>query len=464
MAYIKSNKNQNWLLPLSIMEMIPKNHICFLVENFVDSLNFKNFDMVNEGVGHPSYPPRIIMKILIQGMLGRERSSRKLAKACHENFVFMFLAEKLSPTYRTIAKFRKNNTNFLKESFRKTVEFASKNNLIDLSFISIDGSMLKANASKKRTVKKEGLDILDKAIDKMIKDDIALDELEDELYGDNPNDGLTGLDKKDIKRIVNEYRDKEKAKKQVDKARKELEKNNLKKVSLSDPECRQMQTKKGFSEPSYNVQLSVSANQIILANDVCQDGHDAHQFIPKIENVKENIELLKDTKVGLDCGYSDAINIKYAEDNDIDLYVPSRALAQKLDGKEETLNHDNYEYDCEKNEIIADGIRYPYHHSYLRKNTGKKILVYQIKGAKLRKQVPEFFRERLRMKEKMETEEAKKIYNLRKTTVEPVFGNLKQNLGVREFLSKGLKLVKNEFNIVCIAHNLKKIRIRSNLI
>jgi len=461
MAYIKSNKDQNWLLPLSIKDMIPKDHICFLVEDFVDSLNFSNFDMINDGVGHPAYPPRIIMKILIQGMLGKERSSRKLAKACHENFVFMYLAEKVNPTYRTIARFRKDNPIFLKGSFRKTVEFASKNNMIDLNFISIDGSMIKANASKKRTVKKEGLDILDKAIDKMIQDDIEQDEKEDELYGDNANDGLTGMDRRDIKRIINEYRDKEKAKKQVKKARSELEKNNLKKVSLSDPDCRFMQNKKKYTEPSYNVQLSVSKNQIILANDVCQDGHDVHQFIPQIEQVKESLTLNNNTKVSLDCGYSDGINIKFAEDNGIDLYVPSRAQAQKFDNKECSLNHDNYEFDSKTNELISDGKRYDYRGFYTRK-CGRKIKTFYSKKLKKKKDVPFHFQERLRMKEKMNTKEAREIYEVRKTTVEPVFGHIKQNLGVREFLTRGLKLVKSEFNIVCIAHNLKKIWLMNN--
>ena len=71
--------------------------------------------------------------------------------------------------------------------------------------------------------------------------------------------------------------------------------------------------------------------------------------------------------------------------------------------------------------------------------------------------VPFLFRERLRMKEKMETKEAKEVYDLRKITVEPVYGNLKQNLGFREFLLKGLEKVKTEFNLACIAHNLQKI-------
>jgi len=459
MAYIASNKNQNWLMPLSIKDMIPKDHICFLVENFVESLDFTNFDMIYEGAGHPAYHPRIIMKVLTYGMLCKTRSSRKLAKATKENFVFMYLSEKVNPDFRTINRFRKENPEFVKNAFKKTVELASENKLIDLSFISIDGSTLKAYAGSKRYFDKKGLDKLDKAIDKMIEEDIALDELEDRLFGDNANDGLTGIDKRDIKRIVREFnqsKDKKKIKKNIQKAKNELEKYSLKKVSISDPESRAMQTKKRFSELSYNTQLSVSRNQIIVANDITQDKHDANQFIPQMENLKQNIELRKETKIGLDCGYSDGINIKYAEEEGIDMYVPSRARAQKLDGKEESLNHDNYIYDKKKDAIFCDGHWFRRSGYYERKD-GKKICTFYCKELKKKKDVPYYFQERLRMKEKMETKEAKRIYGLRKITVEPVYGNLKENLGFRGFLLRGLEKVKIEFNLVCIAHNLQKI-------
>src|SRR3989344_8230972 len=102
---------------------------------------------------------------------------------------------------------------------------------------------------------------------------------------------------------------------------------------------------------------SVVLNQIIVANDVCQDGHDAYQFIPQMKNVRENIELTKKTKVGVDCGYSDGINIRFAEEEKIDLYVPSRAQAQEFDGKEQSLNHDKYEYDWKKDELIVGKTR-----------------------------------------------------------------------------------------------------------
>src|SRR3989338_4386037 len=107
MTYIASKKDQNWLIPQSIKEVIPKEHICFFVEEFVESLDFTNFDLIYAGAGHPAYHPRILMKVLIQGMLSRIRSSRKLAAATRESFIFMYLAEKVNPDFRTIARFRK---------------------------------------------------------------------------------------------------------------------------------------------------------------------------------------------------------------------------------------------------------------------------------------------------------------------------------------------------------------------
>mgnify|MGYP001558798979 CR=1 FL=1 len=458
MAYIQSYKDQNWLLPLSIKEMIPKDHICFLVEEFVEKLDFSKFDMIYDGAGHPAYHPRIVMKILITGMLSRTRSSRKLAKACRENLIFMYLAEKVQPDFRTIARFRKENADFVKDSFKKTVVLASENKLIDLSFICLDGTMLKANASKKLYFNKQGLDKLGKAIDKMIQEDIELDEIEEQIFGDK-EEGLTGVDERDLKKIVREYnakKDKEKVKENIEKSKNELVKNKLKKVSLSDPDSRMMQNKKRFTEPSYNAQISVSKNQIIIANDVCQDGHDAHQFIPQMNNVKENIKLGKDTKIGVDCGYSDGNNIKFAEKSNLDLYVPSRAQAQEFDGKEQSLNHDKYEYDSKRNELIVGKERFRFRGIYTRKD-GKKVISYYNEKLKKKKDVPFYFRERLRMKEKMETLEARRIYRLRKTSVEPVIGNIKENLGFREFLLRGLEKVKIELNLACIAHNLKKI-------
>lgn len=152
----------------------------------------------------------------------------------------MYLSEKVSPDFRTISRFRKDNPEFVKNTFNETVKFADEHKLVDLSFISIDGSMLKANASKKKYFDKKGLDKLDKAIDKMVEEDIKIDELDEELFGDR-EEGLTGVDERDLRRLVREYKEsenKKNIKKNVKKAKGELEKYFLKKVSISDPECR----------------------------------------------------------------------------------------------------------------------------------------------------------------------------------------------------------------------------------
>jgi transposase len=460
MVYISSYKDQNWLIPQSIKDIIPDNHICFFVEEFVDSLDFSKFDMISEGPGHPSYHPRIIMKIIIQGMLCNERKSRKLASACRENFVFMYLAEKVQPYYRTIARFRENNLVFIKESFKETVNLAAKNDLIDLSLLCIDGTTLKANASKRKYVNENQLNFLDSIIEKMIEEDISLDKLDKEMEASEEN--LTKLDKKNLKNIVREYKkckNKGALKEKALKAREELSKEkDLKSVSLSDSESRMMHTKEGTTSPSYNAQFGVdSKNQIILSNDVCQDRNDAHQFIPQMRNIKENITLKEDTKVAVDCAYGNGINLKFSEDEHLDMYVPNKAQAQKLDEREESLKLDEYEYDEEKNEVILRGIRLKQNSFFRRSRDGKGFFCFKSEDGKIVKQVPEFFKERLRMKKKIETNEGKSIYRKRKTIVEPVIGNIKENLGFRRFYLRGLEKVKIELNLISITHNLKKI-------
>lgn len=460
MTYINSYKNQDWLLPTSIKQMISDKHICFFVEEFVESLDYSKFDMIYDGAGHPAYHPRIIMKIIIQGMLSKERSSRKLSSACRENLVFMYLAEKVQPNFRTIARFRENNGKFIKEVFKETVNLASENGLVDLNMICTDGSKIKANSSKKMCLKKEQLEKLDSIIDKMIEEDIQQDEIDKEIYGEK-EENITDIEIKNLKGIVRSYRevkDKEKLKEKCKKAIEEFDKDaKIKRVSLSDPECRMMKNKKGNYELDYNVQFTVdSKNQIIVANDVCQDRDDSHQLQPQIKNVRENVELKEDTKVAVDCNYNNGENLKFLEEENLDGYTPNISQTRELDDRKPTVKQDDYEYDEKKDEIILKGVRLKFHTMW--KNDGeRKQRWYKSEDGKIVKRVPEFFRERLRMKKKMETEKGKQIYGLRKTIVEPVIGNIKYNMGFTEFLIRGLDGAKLELNIVSIAHNLKKI-------
>ncbi len=147
MVYIKSQKGQDWLLPPNIEDMIPKDHICFLVESFVETMNFSSFDEKYTGAGHPAYHPRIILKLLVVGMLDKIRSSRMLARNARENVVYMYLAEKLNPDFRTLSDFRKNNPELIKNTFKHTVILAKQEGMLDLSNLATDGTKIKANAA-----------------------------------------------------------------------------------------------------------------------------------------------------------------------------------------------------------------------------------------------------------------------------------------------------------------------------
>src|SRR3972149_5566483 len=145
MAYIQSYKGQSWLLPPSIEDLIPDDHICFLVESLVDSLDYSSFDIRYSGAGHPAYQPRIPLKLVIMGVLDRVRSSRRLARNARENVVYMYLSEKLAPDFRTISDFRKDNPDIVKEALRHTVTLAREEGLLDVTHLSTDGTKKRTN-------------------------------------------------------------------------------------------------------------------------------------------------------------------------------------------------------------------------------------------------------------------------------------------------------------------------------
>jgi transposase len=109
MAYIQSQSGQSWLLPPSLEDLIPEDHICYLIESLVDSLDYSLFDIRYSGAGYPAYHPRVLLKLLIMGVLDRVRSSRRLARNARDNVGYMYLSEKLTPDFRTISDFRKDN-------------------------------------------------------------------------------------------------------------------------------------------------------------------------------------------------------------------------------------------------------------------------------------------------------------------------------------------------------------------
>jgi len=480
MAYIQSYKDQSWLLPPSIEDLIPEDHICYLVEGLVESMDFQAFDIKYAGAGHPAYHPRVLLKILVMGVMDRVRSSRRLAKNARENIVYIYLSEKLTPDFRTISDFRKDNPELIKETFRYTVELGKQEGLLDLSHLSTDGSKIKANASNKRVLTGEELEFLLRFIDEELEEWAKQDTKENEMFGGLRGfDQLPGKSKKAVQKAAQYYVRKlkergdifkEEIKDKLERAQDESRESGSKQTSITDPGSRFIKNGKGRIELSYNAQITVDNRGFILSSDVCQDATDTEQLKPQVLQVEENVgPLFEGVAWSFDAGYFESTNIKFLLDRKIDGYIP--------ENKNKSVNpydKSRFRYDTERGEYICpEKKRLGFLGEHFDKQKNKAIRVYQGEGCagckvqsnctqrkdgiRYIKDFP-YKAERSNMRDKMKTPGAKKFYALRSRTVEPVFGDIKENKGLHSFLTRGLEGVKIEFNLACIASNLKKIK------
>lgn len=474
MVFYKDMRNQNWLFPPSILDLIPENHICFLVDEVIESMDFSDIEKRYQGPGHPAYHPKIMLKLLIMAAIDGVRSSRKIARMARENVVYMFLAGMLKPDFRTISDFRKNNADLISQVFKKVIDYARDAGLIKLGHVSIDGTKIRANASNEKWLKRDEVKLLERILEE-IKEGIRVDEEEDKEYGES--DGYE-MDEKAMEKL-RELRRKRKEKlekilkEDPDKLKDKIEKmkeSKASKVSITDPECRFMRLK-GF-EFCYNAQISIdSETGIIVARDVVSDNVDYHQLIPQLEQVKANVGKYPD-EVSADNGYYSGKNLMYLFEKGIDAYIPDEntAISDK-GGKAKDYQKERLRYNAEGDYFECEHGKITFRYKTYDKSRNREVWIYKgenckacpvqkecVKNRSGVKVVKCFFPEKIRaeMLNKMRSDEGKKKYRLRKK-LEKVFGHIKHNLGLRQFLTRGLERVRIEFDLACIAYNLRRI-------
>jgi transposase len=482
-AYIKTLKGQDYLLPPRITDLFPADHVAYLVEQITDNLDYSEFDVMYSGPGGPAYHPRVNLKLLLMAHIDGIRSSRKIAKNACENVVYIHLAEKVSPDFRTISDFRKNNPKLVKRVFVSVGRFAHKHGLLDLSHLMIDGTTIKASANNDKHIKKHFIDIFEKYIDKVIKEGIKVDEEEDKLYGERgfhqmPEE-FNDSEKRErvVKEIAREINEavKESNTAKVEEIKEELlnlkqvmEKKGINKYSLVDSDSRFMRAKKGHIELSYNAQVITDKNGFILANDIVQDCDDRHQLLPGINLAEQNFGPLPEgTKVVTDGLYMSKDITKV--DPKFDVYMPTYGMQKISQNKFDNLNFKYDEerdvYICPENKILTPGRknnnkRYGYTRTYKCHDCPscpfKNQCVQKNKMYKTILSLPHSIHVN-RIKAKMQTPEGKETYRLRDKSVETAIGDLKHNKKFTEFLLRGLPNVKIEFNLACTARNLIRI-------
>jgi len=476
------NQNQSMLLPPNVTDWIPKNHICFVINDIVDSLNLDDVKNTYSDNGSSAYDPGMLIKVIFYSYAKGIRSSRRIEEMACENIVCRYLSANQCPDHGTVNLFRKSHLLDLENLFAQIVILAAGLNIADPTDISIDGSVFKANASKKATYDKEAIAKLKQRIRKVLREAEETDEEEDKRFGlercynEMPKTLLDpALRQKEIKRLQNKMKQLEEADKAINekqkqartKAEKELLRNNTHNTTDQDAKLQKMKKGRTF-QPAYNGQIATS-NQIIVAYDVTDDGVDTNLLMPMIEKT-ENISKKKVEKVKADASYFSADNLDSITEKKIDAYIPDQAksLEERQARNNEIPEYDrrNFKYDQVRDEFICpENKRLP-----LIEGGGKikKYICSDCLGCPAKAQCAKgknrqicfnhkFEKYKSEMREKLNSQEGKSKYLERMSDVEPAFGNLIANQKAGYFLCRGKPMVKIEFGLSCIAHNLVKI-------
>ena len=439
------NPNQEWLLPPSALDWLPGNDLVYFILDTVRELDISAISAKyeQEERGYPPYHPRMMVALLLYAYCRGIFSSRQIMQACQERISFRVLVSDDIPNFRTISDFRKLHLKELQQLFVQVLQLCQEAGLVKLAHVSLDGTKVKANASRHkamsygRMAKEEAR--LAEEIEQMLAEAEAIDHQEDKEYGpDRRGDELPeALARREtrLQRIreakkaleaksqaaaqaVQKQREQEDSEcdDQPQRGRKRKAPSEVpadkKQYNFTDPESSIMKANNKGWDQCGNAQAVVdSEHQIIVACDVTDQSNDKQQFEPMIEQSQENVgEDAKIKAASADSGYYSESNVEFAEDKHIDAYIATQRTKHS--------------------DLMLKAPR----------GRPPKDLTVQEKMAR-----------------KLRTKKGRETYSRRKSIVEPVFGQIKGARGFVQFSLRGLDKMRGEWTIVCLTHNLLKL-------
>ena len=446
--------NQSLLFPPSLHDWLPDNHLARFLADVVNALDLDAiYSSYNEkdGRGMSAYAPLMMVRVLLYGYATGVYSSRKIQSKTYDDVAFRFLSADEHPDHSTLAEFRKRHLQALAGLFMQALQLCAKAGLVKLGHVSIDGTKIKANASKHKAMSygrmNETEQRLKQEIEALLQQAEQTDAAEDVLYGkDKRGDELP----EELQRRESRLKKIQQAKAELEKeaaekseqecaeteaklaARRQKEAQTGKKQrgrepqiptpeqaqpdakaqrNFTDSESRIMPdgANKGSFLQGYNAQAAVdSTAQVIVAAEITQQANDSRQLLPMLKQVEANMGR-KPEVVSADAGY-------WSEANATDETVAGINLH------------------------IATG----------RTKYGETIVAES-------EPPPPFATPKQAMQHKLRTDAGRAIYKRRKVIVEPVFGQIKEQRGFRRFSLRGLEKVRAEWKLVCATANLLKL-------
>ena len=423
---------QSLLFPPSLDDWLPEEHLARFVSETVDELNLKpfyeKFRQREDGRGRIAYHPRMMLKVLIYAYSEGIFSSRKIAAGLENLVPLRYLAAGNSPSHRTIARFRQDNVQHFEQLFVQVVRIAMQAGLVKMGTLAIDGSKLKANASKHKSMSYGRMKSEEKRIAaeirRITKVAKGIDDAEDAEFGpDFRGDELPAelRRRKDRLKKIREAKERlEREQAEEDEAsgrgkqqaksgrgRPQKRRNGVpedkKQSNFTDPESRIMGNRKSGFVQGYNGQIAVDEQErIVVAAAVTQSAADNNQLIPMTKAAGKNTGR-KAKCLLADAGYKSEAGFRALEKMKIDAHV---ALGK-----------------------------------------GESQPTESTRGGPAT----------MRMHRKRRTKRSRKAYKRRKTIVEAPFGWIKSAMGFRSFSMRGLKKADGEWNLVCLVLNLKRM-------
>ena len=414
------------LMPASMRDWLPSDHLAYFISDIVDNLDLSAImeRYSGEDRGYPPYHPAMMVKVLLYAYCIGVASSRKIEKRLCEDIAFRVLAANNTPDFRTISDFRKDHLKALAGLFLQVLKLCQKAGLVKLGHVALDGTKIKANASKHKAMSykrmKEEEVRLEAEVAELLKKAESVDEEEDQRYGkgkkgDELPKELAFRDSR-LKRIQEakaalEAEARLEAEKKPDKNDGDGTPPDKAQRNFTDPDSHIMPTSGGkYFIQAYNAQAAVdSANQIIVAAEVTNKPTDRGQAEPMMDIVKVNAGQLP-CQMSADAGYFSSDAVSNLTILGIDVYMPPDKIGHRF-----TL------------------------------------------PPAPRGRIPQCLSIADRMRRKLRTKKGKVCYGLRKELPEPVFGQIKQVRGFNHFLLRGLENVSSEWKVICTGHNLLKL-------
>lgn len=444
-GYLPYEVDQLLLLPADMRSWLPDGHLAYFVLEVVGELDLSRFYAVHEAKdsrGRAGYHPAMLVAVLVYGYCTGIRSSRRIERATYEDVAFRVLSGDQHPDHDSIAAFRKEHLEALAALFLQVLQLCRQAGLVKLGHVAIDGTKLKANASKHKAMSYDRMNEAEKKLEDEVRKILAeaerVDAEEDAKFGK----GRRGDElPKELQRredrlrkireakaaLEQEARDKAaEAKRRAEREPAETAKETAKRVAevpdqraavpepnaqrnFTDPESRIMPdgANKGSFMQAYNAQIAVDAEaQVIVAARLTQSANDARQLVPMAEAIIESVGKLSETTTA-DAGYFSAEAVGHPALRGTNLLVsPGRQKhgAEPPPGSPEPTAS------------AAERMRY-----------------------------------------RVASEEGRALYKMRKAIVEPVFGQMKERRGLRGVLLRGFAAASAEFQLMALGHNLLKL-------